>query len=161
MTLKLMTRLEELLNTVVSAEVSAAEGTLPPVRMGEDVVGALTPDLQKMFALVCRLGNECKLDAERVERYSFSDVATMTPQQLNLRAEQTNTIVAQHQAARDIFWAAVRVEFNLFAIVNLSLRAGWKVVATDPVCTHCGGRHPEKATGTRTTSSIFILSMFG
>ncbi|MFZ2150386.1 MAG: hypothetical protein WAV15_04490 [Minisyncoccia bacterium] len=144
--MKLIERLLEHLATVTPDEVAIAGDRLKLIRTyaGEEEAGILSEELQKLWALICRLTEQRNAEVAKVQRLTFDDLNQMMPEEMHELASRTNKIAGQLQAATSFFWSAVQAEFDLFGTEGLVLRANWKLATTDPICPNCLCRHPQE-----------------
>ena len=132
------------LETVIQSEVDSAKASLRHPDDGEPIgewLGEMSPELQKVWALINRYYNDLFDELEREAQYSamlggFADGAEM------------ESVIAPSVALKvriggieGFFWSELRMQFGVNTSAFLAVREGWRVYYLHPRCEDCGALH--------------------
>ena len=117
-------------------DISNLSGSESPIEEGEIVIGELSADLKKLYALMdlktIKLQEFKKTLDQKILNHEKSHEDPNCPDEdceefMNSIVADIESLQSEHKSVRAFFWSAVKFEFNRWSD-NLGIRNGFQVV---------------------------------
>jgi len=134
--------MKNLLALIAAIDPAAVKLPSGKIKLGDRVVGTLTPDLVRLYGLVIKTSDEFDLlreeNQKKMLKIGEGHICDNGPECEKHSTAMTNLLkeISDAQdnllALREIWWKTVQMEFNILNENSIGLRENGQVVVSDP-----------------------------